>query len=94
MPSLNKSNVHITRIDYDYDTKKIVFYFLHDNVEKLFSTTAEDLGKIQLISATSELEEFLTCLLSIDFEVIQRFHRITWDYIKKRREIIFPVQLI
>ncbi|MDC9604588.1 hypothetical protein [Xenorhabdus griffiniae] len=94
MPSLNKSNVQITHIDYDYDTKKIVFYFLHDNMEKIFSTTAEDLEGIQLISANSELEGFLTCLLPIDFKVIHKFHRITWDYIEKRREINFPVQLI
>ncbi|MBD2794343.1 hypothetical protein ID852_17980 [Xenorhabdus sp. 42] len=97
LPCLNKNNVQITRIDYDSDTKKIIFYFLHASEEKILSAIVNnEEGKVKFISAIDESDElfnFLMSLMIIDSQVTKNFNRVAWNYIEGR-EVIFPVQLI
>lgn len=92
-PCLNNDKVQIIKIDYDTDSKQIIFYFQSDDGEKIFSTTAENKGGIKFISSSAELEEFLMSLMLIDPQVIKNINKITWDYIEGR-EVIFPIQLV
>lgn len=94
LPCLNNYGVKIIKIDYDSDSKKIIFYLLSGEDEKKFSASAENKGGIRFISSTpAELEEFLMSLMVIDSQVIKKFNKIVWDYIEGR-EVKFPIQLV
>lgn len=94
LPCLNNDGVKIIKIDYDSDSKKIIFYLLSGEGEKKFSASAENKRGIRFISSTpAELEEFLMSLMAIDSQVIKKFNKIVWDYIEGR-EVKFPIQLV
>ncbi len=89
----SNDKVEMIRIDYYFDSKKIIFYFLSGQDKKIFTTTAENKGGIKFIASSAELEGFLMSLMIIDSQVIKKINKIAWDYIEGR-PVNFPVKLI